>query len=154
MRQCVSGNVSWFECILKTMGACDFWDTEWTCSRTDCNSISYRIISLLFCGNEQSNSGVLETLFIRVVLSAMYIFKFIYFKLQPPEFVIVKKTLLVNFFQIPTTFTPPSSTLKFNLGCHTSSHGAATEAKLQGRWGRGKCCQIDNRIEWILGVGA
>ena len=49
---------------------------------------------------------------IRVVLCAMSIFEFIYFKLQPPEFVmIVKKTLLVNFIQIPTTFFPQSDNI-------------------------------------------
>jgi len=58
-------------------------------------------------------------------------------KLQPPEFILlVKKTLLVNFFLNLPTFTPPSSTLKFSLSWCGSP----------GRWGRGKCRQIEDKI--------
>ena len=49
-------------------------------------------------------------------------------KLQPPEFILlVKKTLLVIFFLNLTTFTPPLSTLKFSLSCHTVAAGVAAQ---------------------------
>ena len=79
-------------------------------------------------------------------------------KLQPPEFILlVKKTLLVNFFLGLTTFTPPSSTCLASVAAPwllVWQPRSMREGYMLSDWGNNSPGEFSWLIEWILGFGA